>query len=71
MNTSNNSISQSSVENQYLPLTKKNINVSKYGFIDIENDYHQIRVFNTYNKSKQTYDLCLIVNDKHQINIIE
>jgi hypothetical protein len=71
MNTSNNSISQIPVGKPTLLFTKKNIHISEYGFIDIGNDYHHVNIFNTYNENKQTYDLCISIDDKIYLRVSE
>jgi hypothetical protein len=71
MNTSNNSINQVSVENTNYQFTKKNIHVSKYGMIDMRNDYHHVKIYNTYDMNNQTYDFRISIDDKIYLRVSE
>ncbi len=71
MNTSNNSISQIPVGKPTLLFTKKNIHISKYGFIDIENGYHHVKIYNMYDESKETYDFRVSIDNKIYLRVSE
>jgi hypothetical protein len=71
MNTSNNSINQVSVENTHLLFTKKNIHTAKNGMIDMKNDYHYVKIYNTYDFSKQTYYFNISIDDKIYLRVSE